>query len=55
MLTDRGGYKLDKGLDEEQGVEQLVSLLDDSAWQNLYDMYSNPERYFDKDNEFTVL
>ncbi len=55
VLTDRGGYKLDKGLDEEQGVEQLVSLLDDSAWQDLYAMYSSPEGYFDKDNEFTVL
>ncbi len=54
VLTDRGGYKLDKGLDEERGVEQLVSLLDDSAWQDLHDMYSDPGRCFDKDDEFTM-
>lgn len=39
MRQRRGGYKLDKGLDEERGVEQLVSLLDQGAWQDLYDMY----------------
>ena len=54
VLTDRGGYKLDKGLDEEPGVKQLVSLLDDSVWQDLHDMYGDPGRYFDKDNEFTM-
>ena len=54
VLTDRGGYKLDKGLDEERGVEQLVSLLDHGAWQDLYDMYRDPGRFFEKDGEFTV-
>ena len=54
VLTDRGGYKLDKGLDEERGTEQLVSLLDVGAWQGVRDIYNDPERYFQKDGEFTV-
>ena len=31
-----------------------MSLLDHGAWRDLYDMYGDPGRFFDKDGEFTV-
>lgn len=54
VLTDRGGYRLDKGLDEEHGVEQSVELLSDQAWKRLRAGYSDANPFFDKDGEFIV-
>ena len=54
VLTDRGGYRLDKGLDVEHGVEQSVELLSDQAWERLREGYSETNPFFDKDGEFTV-
>jgi hypothetical protein len=51
ILTDRGGYKLDKGLDEEPGKEQPVSLLDDDLWQRIWNGYQDPTAVFEKDDE----
>ena len=39
LLTDRGGYRLGKGLDEETGITQPVGLLDDLAWDRLWTIY----------------
>ena len=55
VLTDRGGYMLDKGLDEEHGIEQSVELLSDHAWTRLRNGYGDTNPFFDKDGEFTVL
>ena len=54
VLTDRGGYRLDKGLDEEPGVEQSVELLSDQTWKRLREGFSDTHPVFDKDGEFTV-
>lgn len=54
VLTDRGGYKLDKGLDAEPGVDQSVELLSDQAWNRLRTGYSDTNPFFDKDGEFAV-
>lgn len=53
LLTDRGGYRLDKGLDSEHGVEQPVGLLDEREWKRIRDGYRNTTPFFDKDGEFT--
>lgn len=54
VLTDRGGYKLGKGLDEEFGREQPVALLDEIEWERIWDGYQDAGAFFDKDGEFTV-
>ena len=54
VLTDRGGYRLDKGLDAEPGVEQSVEFLADQTWKRLRDGYNDANPFFDKDGEFTV-
>ena len=54
LLTDRGGYKLDKGLDRERGVEQPVGLLDDREWQRLRQGYGNANPFFEKADAFTL-
>lgn len=55
VLTDRGGYKLDKGLDEEHGMEQPVGLLDDREWQRLREGYGDANSFFEKsDDDFTL-
>ena len=54
VLTDRGGYKLDKGLDEEPVIKQSVELLSDQTWERLRDGYNGTNPFFDKDGEFTV-
>ena len=54
VLTDRGGYRLDKGLDAEPGVEQSVEFLSDQTWKRLRDGYNDANPFFDKDGEFTV-
>lgn len=53
LLTDRGGYRLDKGLDAEYGVEQPVGLLDDRECKRIRDGYGDTTPFFDKDGEFT--
>lgn len=52
ILTDRGGYKIDKGLDEEPGKEQPISLLDDDLWQRIWNGYQDATAVFEKDDEF---
>jgi hypothetical protein len=52
ILTDRGGYKIDKGLDEEPGKAQPISLLDDDLWQRIWNGYQDATAVFEKDNEF---
>ena len=52
LLTDRGGYRLDKGLDQERGVEQPVGLLDDQEWQRLREGYSDANPFFEKADAF---
>ena len=54
VLTDRGGYKLDKGLDEERGVEQSVGLLDDQEWKRVRDGFGEASPFFDMDGDVTV-
>ena len=54
VLTDRGGYRLDKGLDEEIGVEQPVGLLDDREWNRLRQGYSDSNPFFEKADAFTL-
>jgi len=39
LLTDRGGLHYDYGFDAQPGQEQLVSLLDDSYWGTLWEIY----------------
>jgi hypothetical protein len=39
LLTDRGGYKLCKGFDEEPGRTQPVGLLDEPEWNRLWAVY----------------
>lgn len=54
LLTERGGYRLDKGLDRERGVEQPVGLLDDQEWQRLREGYSDANPFFEKVDAFTL-
>jgi len=54
VLTDRGGYKLGKGLDEETGKTQPVGLLDDVEWQRVWDSYQDSTAPFDKDGEVVL-
>lgn len=52
LLTDRGGLHYDYGFDAQPGQEQLVTLLDDSYWESLWDIYdaSKLPENFDKMN-----
>ncbi len=54
ILTDRGGYRLDKGLDLEPGKVQPVGLLDDQEWKRIREGFGDDSPFFDKDGEFTV-
>lgn len=56
LLTDRGGYKVDKGFDEEPGIEHPVGLLPDREWKRLYDGFGDDAPFFEKepDGDFTV-
>ena len=54
VLTDRGGYRLGKGLDEEHGVQQSVALLSDNEWKRIREGFRDFSAFFDKDGEFTV-
>ena len=54
LLTDRGGYRLDKGLDAEHGVEQPVGLLDDQESQRLREGYCDAVPFFEKADAFTL-
>lgn len=54
VLTDRGGYRLDKGLDEECGVEQSVGLLDDQEWSRIREGYGDANPFFEKADAFTL-
>ena len=55
ILTERGGYRLDKGLDEEYGTEQPVSLLDDNELKRLLNGYrKGDEQFFETDDDFAL-
>lgn len=54
VLTDRGGYKLDKGLDEEPGMEQPVGLLDEQEWRRLREGYGDANSFFEIADDFTL-
>ncbi len=55
VLTERGGYRLDKGLDEQPGVEQPVGLLDDQEWKRVREGYSDAKAFFfDRADAFTL-
>ena len=54
VLTDRGGYKLDKGLDEEYGVAQPVGLLADREWRRVRAGFRGTDAFFDRGGDFTV-
>ena len=54
VLTDRGGYHLDKGLDSEHGVEQPVTLLDHQEWQRLWQGYGDATPFFEEVDAFTL-
>ncbi len=54
VLTDRGGYRLDKGLDEEHGVTQPVGLLGDQEWTRIRDGFGCADPFFDPAGEVTV-
>ena len=54
VLTDRGGYSLDKGLDYERGVTQPVRLLDENEWKRVRDGYGQADPLFDKEGDFEI-
>ena len=54
MLTDGSGYRLDKGLDEECGVQQSVGLLDDQEWKRVRAGYSDANSFFERADAFTL-
>lgn len=54
LLTDRSGYKVDKGFDAEPGIEHPVGLLPDREWKRLYEGYGDDTPFFEKADEFTV-
>ena len=54
VLTDRGGYRLDKGLDEEHGVTQPVALLAEQEWRRVREGFRGGNSFFDKTGEFRV-
>ena len=54
LLTDRGGYRLDKGLDEEPGTTQSVGLLPDQEWKRIREGFSSSGAFFDRDGTVTV-
>ena len=54
VLTDRGGYGLDKGLDQERGVTQVIRLLGEQEWTRVRRVYGEAERFFDADCDFEV-
>ena len=54
VVTDRGGYRLDKGLDEEHGVVQPVGLLADQEWRRIREGFRGADAFFDRGGEFTV-
>jgi hypothetical protein len=54
LLTERGGYKIDKGFDEEIGKEQPVSLLHDAEHARLWAGYHDGAPFFEKDGEFIL-
>jgi hypothetical protein len=54
LLTDRGGYRLGKGLDEEVGVNQPVSLLDDQEWRRLWTLFANASTSYEKCGEVLI-
>lgn len=55
VLTERGGYWLDKGLDEEHGVEQRVALLSDQERQELWNRYTGASPFLERAGEFTIV
>ena len=54
VLTDRGGYRLDKGLDEQPGVEQPVGLLDDQEWNRVRKGYGDANPFLERADTFTL-
>ena len=54
LLTDRGGYRLDKGLDAEHGMEQPVGLPDAREWKRLREGYGDANPFFEKADAFTL-
>jgi hypothetical protein len=54
LLTDRGGYKFGKGLDEELGVTQPVGLLDDPEWERLWAIYRDGTPSLARDCEIVL-
>ena len=54
VVTDRGGYRLDKGLDLERGKAQPIGLLAAQEWRRIRDGFRDTNSFFDKDGEFTV-
>ena len=54
LLTDRGGYSLDKGLDEERGFAQPVRLIGEQEWRRTLDVFRRAEQFYERDGEFTV-
>lgn len=45
---------LDKGLDEQPGVEQPVGLLDDQEWSRIREGYSDATPVYDRADAFTL-
>ncbi|MCE7937168.1 MAG: hypothetical protein DYG90_00935 [Chloroflexi bacterium CFX6] len=54
VLTDRGGYKLGKGLDEEFGKEQPVALLSEAEHARIWTGFQDETPFFEKDGEITI-
>ena len=54
VLTDRGGYRLDKGLDEQPGIEQPVGLLDDQEWNRVRQGYGDANPFLERADAFTL-
>lgn len=52
VLTERGGYRIGKGLDEEFGKTQPVALLSDPEHLRIWAGYQDGTALFDKDGEF---
>jgi hypothetical protein len=54
ILTDRGGYWVGKGLDEQHGVPQPLHLLSDGEWSRLFSGYSVESPLLVRLEEFVI-
>ena len=54
IITDRGGYRLDKGLDLEEGKAQPIVLLSNSEWLGIRNGFRGNDLSFEEAGHFYV-